>query len=64
MAFCWLVDWSSIPVSDRDFLEGKTPFRRLRRKRKNNIRTNLKETGLELWTGFVWFRIGTSDGIL
>jgi hypothetical protein len=39
-------------------------FRRPRHKWKNNIRIGIRETGWKVWTGFLWFRIGTSGGIL
>jgi hypothetical protein len=29
-----------------------------------NIKMDLKEMGGEVWTGFVWIRIGTDDGLL
>jgi hypothetical protein len=44
--------------------EGKNPLRRLRRTPEDNIRMNLTEIVWELWTGFIWLRIGTSGGLL
>jgi hypothetical protein len=31
---------------------------------ENNIEIYLKETDMTRWTGFIWFRIRTSDGVL
>jgi hypothetical protein len=33
------------------------------RLRWKDIRMNLRERG-ELWTGFIWLRVGTSGGLL
>jgi hypothetical protein len=44
-------------------LEGKRPLERLRRRWGDNIRMDLRECW-ELWTGFLWLRIGTSGGLL
>jgi hypothetical protein len=44
--------------------EGKGTFGRLRRRREDNIRLDLREIGWRLWTGFIWLRIRTSSGLL
>jgi hypothetical protein len=43
--------------------EGKKPLERPRRRWMDNIRMDLKEIGW-MWTEFIWFRIGTSGGLL
>jgi hypothetical protein len=40
--------------------ERKRPLGRPNYRWKDNIRVNLKEIGLEVWTGFIWLRMGTS----
>jgi hypothetical protein len=30
----------------------------------DNIKTDLKEFNGEVWAGFIWFRTGTSGGLL
>jgi hypothetical protein len=44
--------------------EGKRPRGRPRRRWEDNIRMDLREVGWEVWTGFIWFRTGTSDELL
>ena len=45
--------------------EGKRLRRRHRRRREDNIEMNLQEVGRGwAWTEFIWFRIGTSGGLL
>jgi hypothetical protein len=44
--------------------EGKRPLVRSRRRWEDNIRMNLKEIGLGVWTGCTWLSIGTSGGLL
>jgi hypothetical protein len=44
--------------------EGNRPLRRHRSRREDNIRMDLKETGEKLWTGYIWYRIGTSVRLL
>jgi hypothetical protein len=44
--------------------EGKRPLERIRRSWEDNIRMDLKEIGGRLSSGFIWYRIGTSDGLL
>jgi hypothetical protein len=39
--------------------EGKRPLEKPRRKRVDNIRTDLGELDGVMWTGLVWLRIGT-----
>jgi hypothetical protein len=34
------------------------------RKWEDNIKMDLREIGSRVWTGFTWFRIGTSYGLL
>jgi hypothetical protein len=43
--------------------EGKRPRWRPRHRWKNNIIMDLRENG-KLWTLLLWFRIGTSGGVL
>jgi hypothetical protein len=45
-------------------LEGKRPLGRRRRRWDDNIKINLAEYCLEVWTGFIWLWIGTSVGLL
>jgi hypothetical protein len=44
--------------------EGKRPLGRQRRRRKDGIRTDLREIGWGVWSGFSWLRIETSGGLL
>jgi hypothetical protein len=44
--------------------EGKRPLGRIRRRLEDNIKMDLGEINGELWTGFIWVRIGTSGGLL
>jgi hypothetical protein len=44
--------------------EGKRPLGRPRHRWIDNIKMGLLETGLELWTGFIWLRIGTVGELL
>jgi hypothetical protein len=44
--------------------EERRPVGRPRHRWEDNIRMDLREMGGEVWTGFVWFRIGTSGGLL
>jgi hypothetical protein len=44
--------------------EGKRPLRRHRHRWEDNIKIDLREMGLEVWIGFIWFRIVTSGGLL
>jgi hypothetical protein len=44
--------------------EGETPHGKPRRRFENNIRMEVKETGLECLNGFIWLRIGTSGELL
>jgi hypothetical protein len=43
--------------------EGKRPLRRPRRRWEDNSRGDLRKTGWEGVTGFIWLRIGTSGGL-
>jgi hypothetical protein len=43
---------------------GKRPLGRSRRRWKDHIKTDLRETGWVVWTGSIWFRIGTNGGLL
>jgi hypothetical protein len=43
--------------------EGKRPLGRPRRRWVNNIKMDLREIGWMVWTGLIWFRIGTSGGL-
>jgi hypothetical protein len=44
--------------------EGKRPLERPRRRWEDGIKTDLREIGWEVWSGFIWLRIGTSGGLL
>jgi hypothetical protein len=44
--------------------EGKRPLGRPRRRRMDNIKMDLLETGLNVVTGLVWLRIGTGGELL
>jgi hypothetical protein len=44
--------------------EGKRPLGRPRRRWVDNIKMDLREIGCLVWTGLIWFRIGTSGGLL
>jgi hypothetical protein len=44
--------------------EGKRPLGIPRRKWKDNIKIDIKETGWVAWTGFIWLRTGTIGGML
>jgi hypothetical protein len=44
--------------------EGKRPLERPRRKWEDNIKTDLREIGWVVWTGFIWLRTGTSGDLL
>jgi hypothetical protein len=44
--------------------EGKRPLERLRSRWEDNVRMYLREMGWKVWTGFIWLRIGASDGLL
>jgi hypothetical protein len=43
---------------------GKRPLGRQRRRWIDNIKLDLLEIGLNVWTGLVWFRIGTGGELL
>ena len=45
-------------------LEGKRPLGRPRRRWVDNIRMDLQEVGVDMWTGLGWPRIGTGGGRL
>ena len=44
--------------------EGKRPFGRPRRRWEDNIKMDLQEVGLGVWTGSSWLGIGTGGGHL
>ena len=44
--------------------EGKSLLVILSRRREDNIKTNLQETGCGAWTRSIWLRIGTGGGHL
>jgi hypothetical protein len=44
--------------------EGKRPLGRPSRRWIDNIKMNLLDIGLSLWTGLIWLRIGTGGGLL
>ena len=41
--------------------EGKRPLERLRCRRENNVKMDVHEADVGVWTGLIWFRIGTGD---
>jgi hypothetical protein len=43
--------------------EGKRPLGRQRRRWVDSIKINLRRDGM-VWTGSIWFRIGTSGWLL
>jgi len=45
-------------------LEGKTPLGISRRIWEDNIKIDLQEVGLDVWTGSMWLGIGTGGGHL
>jgi hypothetical protein len=44
--------------------EGKRPLERPRHRWEDNIKTDLREIGIDGQTGFGWLRIGSSGGLL
>jgi hypothetical protein len=42
--------------------EGKKSLGRPRRRWRTILEWNLRKQGGKVWTGFIWFRIGTSSG--
>jgi hypothetical protein len=44
--------------------EGKRPLERPRRRWEDNIKTDLKEIGIEGRTGFSWLRIWSNGGLV
>jgi hypothetical protein len=44
--------------------EGKAPLGKPKRRWEDNIRLDVKEMCGKVWTGCIWLRIGTSDGLL
>jgi hypothetical protein len=44
--------------------EGKRPLGRPRSRWEDSIIIHLREIGGKVWTGFIWLRIGTSNGLL
>jgi hypothetical protein len=44
--------------------EGKRPLEKPRRRWEDGIKTDLREIGWGVWSGFTWFRIGTGGGLL
>jgi hypothetical protein len=44
--------------------EGKRPLGRSWRRKKDNIKIDLLEMGCRAWTGLIWLRIGTGNGVL
>jgi hypothetical protein len=45
-------------------LEGRRPLGRPRRRWEDNIKMDLQEVGWGAWTGLIWLRIGSGDGLL
>jgi hypothetical protein len=44
--------------------EGMRPLGRHRRRKEDNIKMDLQEVGLVVWTGLIWLRIATSGELL
>jgi hypothetical protein len=44
--------------------EGRRTLGRPRLRWEDNIKTDLQEVGWGAWTGLIWLRIGTGDGLL
>jgi hypothetical protein len=44
--------------------EGRRPLGRPRRRWEDNIKIDLREVGLGIWTGSIWLRIWTGGGLL
>ena len=44
--------------------EGKRQLRRLRRRWMDNVRKDLQEVDVSMWTGLGWTRIETCGGLL
>ena len=44
--------------------EGKKPLGRRKRRWEDAIKMDLREVGWGVWTGSIWFRIGTGGGHL
>jgi hypothetical protein len=44
--------------------EGKRPLEKPRRRWEDNIKMDLRETGIDGGNGFSWIRIGSSSGLL
>ena len=44
--------------------EGKRPLGRPRRRWEDNIKMDLQEVEVGVWTGSSWHRIGTGGGLL
>jgi hypothetical protein len=44
--------------------EWKRPSGIARHRWEDNIKINLKEISRKVWTGFIWYRLGTGDGFL
>jgi len=42
--------------------EGKRPLGKPMRRWEDNIKMDLQEEGLGVWTGSIWLRIGTGGG--
>jgi hypothetical protein len=45
-------------------LEGKRLLGRPRSRWEDNIKMNRKEIEMKVWTGFIWLRIGTGEGLM
>jgi hypothetical protein len=44
--------------------EGRRPLGRPRRRWEDNIKMDVQVVGWGAWTGLIWLRIGTGDGLL
>jgi hypothetical protein len=44
--------------------KGKRPLGRVRCRREDGIRMDLRETGWGVWSGFTWLRTGTGGRLL
>ena len=44
--------------------EGRSSLGRPRRRWENNTNIDIREVGWSAWTGSIWLRIGTGEGLL
>jgi hypothetical protein len=44
-------------------LEGKRPLERQSRRWEDGVKTDLREIGWRVWSGFTWLKVGTTGGL-